>query len=148
MGMENPFPSQPCTDRRCTRYAVQVAGYRRVPCNSAWRRTRSVSGDNVAGSIRYAACHLHLHGCNVPHHDLGKGGTRRKLLRSALLLATAGEFSSGVAAEAAAAPEGSSTKEEPQPGLLPQYLDDVMRPVNLHEFENVARTKISQPLYD
>jgi len=84
--------------------------------------------------------------------ELGTGGTRRRLLRSALLLAAAGGLSAGVTVQAAPAPGSKSEEEEEEdaarPVLLPQYPDAVMRPVNLHEFETVARTKISQPLYD
>lgn len=81
-------------------------------------------------------------------HESEQGSARRKLLRSAVLLAIAGGVSRRVAAEAAAPSGSSSTREEPQSVSLPQYPDDVMRPVNLHEVEDVARTKLSLPAYD
>jgi isopentenyl diphosphate isomerase/L-lactate dehydrogenase-like FMN-dependent dehydrogenase len=81
-------------------------------------------------------------------HGSGQGDARRRLLRAAVLFATAGGVSRRVAAEAVAPSGSSSAKEEAQPVSLPQYPDDVMRPVNLHEFEDVARTKLSLPAYD
>jgi len=75
--------------------------------------------------------------------------TRRQWLRSAFLLPIAGAISRRVfGSQAASTSEGPSTQEEPHSVVLPQYPDDVMRPVNLHEFESVARTKISLPAYD
>ena len=83
--------------------------------------------------------------------DLAQVGIRRKVLRSVLLLAMAGAVPRGVAAQSAGAPGGSirqEEKEEGQPVPLPQYPDDVMRPVNLHEFESVAKAKLARPAYD
>jgi 4-hydroxymandelate oxidase len=79
--------------------------------------------------------------------DVRKEQARRKLLRSALLLATVGGLSRRIVAQTAGPPGGSGT-EEPNQGTLPQYPGDVMRPVNLHEFEDLARAKLSLPAYD
>lgn len=76
---------------------------------------------------------------------------RRKVVRSALLMAVAGGISRRIGAQSAEAPGGSSSQEEKEEGQaveLPQYSDDVMRPVNLHEFESVARAKLALPAYD
>jgi len=81
-------------------------------------------------------------------HHSAQGEGRRKLLRSAFLMAMAGGIARRVAGQSTARPGGSNTKEEGQPVTLPQYPDDVMRPVNLHEFEDVARMKLALPAYD
>jgi 4-hydroxymandelate oxidase len=78
--------------------------------------------------------------------------TRRNLLRSALLLGMGSAASSrALTAQRKASPGNQEPEEESNDTRivsLPQYSDDVMRPVNLHEFEDVAKRKLTFFAYD
>jgi len=83
--------------------------------------------------------------------DSEKGEVRRQVVRSVLLMTIAGGISRRLGAQSSGASGRSTSQEqkaEGQPVTLPQYPDDVMRPVNLHEFESVARAKLALAAYD
>jgi isopentenyl diphosphate isomerase/L-lactate dehydrogenase-like FMN-dependent dehydrogenase len=76
---------------------------------------------------------------------------RRHVLPLALGVAASISGPQSLLAESAAAPakvaadrEGDDSHVVP----LPQYSDDVMRPVNLHEFEDLARKRLAVAAYD
>lgn len=77
--------------------------------------------------------------------------TRRDVLRSVLLAAIAGGIPRVIPAQSEGTAADKSSNEEKtggQPLALPQYPDDIMRPVNLHEFESVARARLPLPAYN
>jgi 4-hydroxymandelate oxidase len=78
---------------------------------------------------------------------LSQMSARRKLLRSAFLLALSARISRGTSGQSPG-PSDSDTKGDAQPISNPRYPAEVMQPVNLHEFEDVAKTKLARPAYD
>src|SRR6266850_5682284 len=76
---------------------------------------------------------------------------RRNLLRTALGLAIGGAASQALTAQSTATPSNQNPEREAEDSHvvpLPQYPDDVMRPVNLHEFEDLAKKKLPLAVYD
>ena len=76
---------------------------------------------------------------------------RRNLLRAALWLGMGGAASRTPAAQPKTPPSNKEPEDESKDTRivsLPQYSDDVMRPVNLHEFEDVAKRKLAFFAYD
>jgi isopentenyl diphosphate isomerase/L-lactate dehydrogenase-like FMN-dependent dehydrogenase len=76
---------------------------------------------------------------------------RRNMLRLALGVGASISGAQSLLAQSAAVPAKAAVDgegEESHSVPLPQYPDDVMRPVNLHEFEDLAKKKLSVAAYD